>query len=64
MYQNRDNNSGKVFVQNQEIHTHGVGTPDLGLGAYRAGQIINQLIGKAVYDTDALEVFQKFGASS
>ncbi|HCN18518.1 MULTISPECIES: lysine N(6)-hydroxylase/L-ornithine N(5)-oxygenase family protein [Psychrobacter] len=64
MYQNRDNNRGKVFVQNQEIHTHGVGTPDLGLGAYRAGQIINQLIGKAVYDTDALEVFQKFGASS
>lgn len=64
MYQNRDNNSGKVFVQNQEIHTHGVGTPDLGLGAYRAGQIINQLVGKAVYDTDALEVFQKFGVSS
>ena len=45
MYQNRDNHSGKIFVQNQEIHTHGVGTPDLGLGAYRAGQIINQLIG-------------------
>lgn len=63
MYQNRDNHSGKIFVQNQEIHTHGVGTPDLGLGAYRAGQIINQLIGKTVYDTDALEVFQQFGAS-
>lgn len=64
VYQNHDNNSGKIFVQNQEIHTHGVGTPDLGLGAYRAGQIINQLIGKTVYDTDALEVFQQFGASS
>lgn len=63
MYQNRDNHSGKIFVQNQEIHTHGVGTPDLGLGAYRAGQIINQLIGKTVYNTDALEVFQQFGAS-
>ena len=64
VYQNQRHNSSKVFVQNQEIHTHGVGTPDLGLGAYRAGQIVNQLMGKRVYDTDALEVFQTFGASS
>lgn len=64
VYQKQASNGGKIFVQNQEIHTHGVGTPDLGLGAYRAGQIINQLMGKAVYDTDALAVFQKFGASS
>ena len=64
MYQKQINNSGKVFVQNQEIHTHGVGTPDLGLGAYRAGCIVNQLTGKTVYDTQALQVFQTFGASS
>lgn len=64
VYQSHDDKGGKVFVQNQEIHTHGVGTPDLGLGAYRAGQIINQLMGTAVYDTDALAVFQSFGASS
>ena len=25
---------GEVFVQNQELHSHGIGTPDLGLGAY------------------------------
>ncbi|MBZ1392949.1 lysine N(6)-hydroxylase/L-ornithine N(5)-oxygenase family protein [Psychrobacter pocilloporae] len=56
------NTTGKIFVQNQEIHTHGVGAPDLGLGAYRAGCIVNQLTGKQIYDTDALPVFQKFGA--
>jgi len=64
VYQKQASNSGKVFVQNQEIHTHGVGTPDLGLGAYRAGYIVNQLMGKTVYDTQALQVFQTFGASS
>lgn len=64
VYKNQAGNRGKVFVQNQEIHTHGVGTPDLGLGAYRAGCIVNQLTGKKVYDTQALQVFQIFGASS
>ncbi|SUD90812.1 lysine N(6)-hydroxylase/L-ornithine N(5)-oxygenase family protein [Psychrobacter phenylpyruvicus] len=54
---------GQVFVQNQEIHSHGVGAPDLGLGAYRAGYIINQLQGEQVYDTKALSVFQDFGIS-
>lgn len=53
---------GNIFVQNQEVHSHGVGAPDLGLGAYRAGCIINQLTGEQTYDTDALKVFQKFGA--
>ncbi len=53
---------GKVFVQNQELHSHGVGAPDLGLGAYRAGYIINQLTNKTIYDTEALQVFQQFGA--
>ena len=52
---------GKIFVLNQEIYTHGVGAPDLGLGAYRAGCIINQLTGEQTYDTDALKVFQNFG---
>lgn len=64
VYQKQASNSGKIFVQNQEIHTHGVGTPDLGLGAYRAGCIVNQLTSKKVYDTKALQVFQTFGASS
>ena len=62
-YQNAINNkkSGKILVQNKETHTHGVGAGDLGLGAYRAGCIVNQLAGKAIYDTQALKVFQTFG---
>lgn len=55
-------NTGKIFVQNQETHTHGVGAGDLGLGAYRSGCIINQLAGKSVYDTQSLQVFQTFGS--
>lgn len=60
-HQRDTSTDGKIFVQNQEVHTHGVGAPDLGLGAYRAGCIINQLTGEQTYDTDALKVFQKFG---
>lgn len=52
---------GEVFVQNQELHSHGIGTPDLGLGAYRAGVIANQILGEPYFDTQALTVFQTFG---
>lgn len=38
-----------LFVQNAEMHTHGVGTPDLGLGAYRAATILNAVTGRPVY---------------
>ncbi|WP_199507908.1 MULTISPECIES: lysine N(6)-hydroxylase/L-ornithine N(5)-oxygenase family protein [unclassified Psychrobacter] len=62
-YCDKRTHTGKIFVQNQEVHSHGVGAPDLGLGAYRAGYIINELLGVNKYDTDALEVFQDFGAA-
>ncbi len=38
-----------LYVQNAELHTHGVGTPDLGLGAYRAASILNSVAGREVY---------------
>ena len=63
-YQNYSKNakdSGRIFVQNKETHSHGVGAGDLGLGAYRAGYIANELMGRQVYDTEALEIFQRFG---
>lgn len=41
--------SAGLFVQNAEMHTHGVGTPDLGLGAYRAATILNAVTGRPVY---------------
>ncbi|ACU70731.1 L-lysine 6-monooxygenase (NADPH) [Catenulispora acidiphila DSM 44928] len=39
-----------VYAQNAERHTHGVGAPDLGLGAHRAAVILNALTGRTVYD--------------
>jgi lysine N6-hydroxylase len=38
-----------LYVQNAELHTHGIGTPDLGLGAYRAAEILNAVTGRPVY---------------
>ena len=58
---NSSKNGGRIFVQNKETHSHGVGAGDLGLGAYRASCIVNQLAGETIYDTGALEVFQTFG---
>lgn len=53
--------NGNIFVQNQEIHSHGVGTPDLGLGAYRAAMIINQLLEEPLYDIESKSnTFQHF----
>lgn len=54
----------QIFVQNGELHTHGVGAPDLGLGAHRNSVIINALAGKTVYPTDHCNVFQQFGIAA
>jgi len=39
-----------VYAQNAEQSTHGVGAPDLGLGAHRAAVILNAVTGRTVYD--------------
>lgn len=54
----------RLFVQNGEMHTHGVGAPDLGLGAYRNAVIINKLAQKEVYPVRKRNVFQHFGVHS
>jgi lysine N6-hydroxylase len=51
----------EIFVQNAELHTHGVGAPDLGLGAYRNSVIINTLTGREIYPVQKRNVFQQFG---
>lgn len=53
--------NNRIFVQNAELHTHGVGSPDLGLGCYRNAVIINQLAGQEVYPVRKRNVFQQFG---
>ncbi|MFC4076569.1 lysine N(6)-hydroxylase/L-ornithine N(5)-oxygenase family protein [Salinithrix halophila] len=50
-----------IFVQNGELHTHGVGAPDLGLGAYRNAKIIHAITGKEIYPVHPRSVFQTFG---
>ncbi|GAA0643536.1 SidA/IucD/PvdA family monooxygenase [Streptomyces thermocarboxydovorans] len=55
--------TGAVHVQNAEIHTHGVGAPDLGLAAWRSAVILNSLTGREVYPMPARTAFTTFGLS-
>lgn len=51
-----------LYAQNAELHTHGVGAPDLGLGAHRNCVIVNALTGREVYPVRERTVYQRFGA--
>ncbi|MDP9209359.1 MAG: lysine N(6)-hydroxylase/L-ornithine N(5)-oxygenase family protein [Actinomycetota bacterium] len=53
--------TGGLYVQNGELHTHGVGAPDLGLGANRAATIVNALTGREVYRLPGRSAFTDFG---
>ncbi|PHM70417.1 putative histamine N-monooxygenase [Xenorhabdus kozodoii] len=59
--QRLDKGQGLIFVQNAEIFQHGIGSPDLGLGAYRNGIIANQLLGREYYRLPQNSSFQSFG---
>ncbi len=56
-----DEGQGKIFVQNAETFQHGVGAPDLGLGAYRNATIINEILGQQHYPVPVNSSFQQFG---
>ena len=53
--------AGPLFVQNAESHTHGVGAPDLGLGAWRAATILSALTGRELLGPQE-PAFTSFGA--
>jgi lysine N6-hydroxylase len=53
--------TGTVYVQNAERHTHGVGSPDLGLAAWRSATILNSLTGKEPYPMPRRTAFTTFG---
>ncbi|MEU3101815.1 lysine N(6)-hydroxylase/L-ornithine N(5)-oxygenase family protein [Streptomyces griseoflavus] len=53
--------TGGVYVQNAELHTHGVGAPDLGLAAWRSATILNHVAGRPVYPLPARTAFTTFG---
>ncbi|MET9257899.1 lysine N(6)-hydroxylase/L-ornithine N(5)-oxygenase family protein [Streptomyces sp. NPDC048182] len=53
--------TGRIYVQNAETHTHGVGTPDLGLAAWRSATILNDLTGTEPYPLPDRTAFTTFG---
>lgn len=59
--QRSDGGAGQIFVHNAEIFQHGVGSPDLGIGAGRNAHIINQLLGRTHYRLLARSAFQHYG---
>lgn len=54
--------SGSLYVQNAELHTHGVGAPDLTLGAWRAATILNAVAGRPVLPVPERAAWTTFGA--
>ncbi|HEX5153919.1 MAG TPA: SidA/IucD/PvdA family monooxygenase [Parafilimonas sp.] len=55
-----DKTNNRIFVQNAELHTHGFNTPDLSLGPYRNGIILNSITGKELFKFGDSYVFQQF----
>ncbi|MFJ5102354.1 lysine N(6)-hydroxylase/L-ornithine N(5)-oxygenase family protein [Streptomyces sp. NPDC088554] len=53
--------SGALYVQNAELHTHGVGAPDLTLGAWRAATILNAVAGRTVLRVPERAAWTTFG---
>jgi lysine N6-hydroxylase len=56
--------TGGLYAQNAELHTHGVGTPDLGLGAHRAATILNSVCGSPVYRLPIRTAYTTFGLAA
>ncbi len=53
--------TGGLYVQNAERHSHGVGAPDLGLGAWRSAVILNAVHGPGTYPLPERTAFTTFG---
>lgn len=53
--------TGDVFVQNGEEHTHGFVAPDLGMGTLRNSVILASVLGREVYPVEKRIAFQEFG---
>ncbi|MEE1942395.1 lysine N(6)-hydroxylase/L-ornithine N(5)-oxygenase family protein [Streptomyces sp. TRM 70361] len=54
--------TGTLYVQNAELHTHGVGAPDLTLGAWRSAVILNSVAGRTVLSVPQRAAWTTFGA--
>lgn len=56
-----DHGQRDLFVQNAEVHTHGIVAPDLGMGAMRNSTILARVLGREVYPVERRIAFQEFG---
>ncbi|MEV0598837.1 SidA/IucD/PvdA family monooxygenase [Streptomyces sp. NPDC050315] len=57
-----DGVSGRVFVANAEIHSHGVSAPNLDIGAIRNATILNAITGRDAYRLPKRSAFTSFEA--
>ncbi|WP_312398995.1 lysine N(6)-hydroxylase/L-ornithine N(5)-oxygenase family protein [Sphingobacterium sp.] len=58
-----DKQQQEIFVQNAELQTHGIASPDLGMGAYRNSYILREILGRNIYPVEQAIAFQTFGSS-
>lgn len=56
-----DTTANEIFVQNAEVHTHGLVAPDLGMAAYRNSFLIREMLGRECYPVEDSIAFQEFG---
>ncbi|WP_016699291.1 lysine N(6)-hydroxylase/L-ornithine N(5)-oxygenase family protein [Actinoalloteichus spitiensis] len=54
--------TGRVFVSNADLHSHGVAAPDLGIGAVRNATILNAVTGRECYRPPRDTAFTRFAA--
>ncbi|MGV9885101.1 lysine N(6)-hydroxylase/L-ornithine N(5)-oxygenase family protein [Streptomyces sp. NPDC003006] len=54
--------TGRVFVANAEVHSHGVSSPNLDIGAVRNATILNAITGRETYRLPKRSAFTSFEA--
>jgi lysine N6-hydroxylase len=54
--------SGRIFVSNADLHSHGVAAPDLGIGAIRNATILNSITGRECFRLPKSTAFTTFAA--
>lgn len=52
--------TGRVFVANAEVHSHGVSSPNLDIGAVRNATILNAITGRETYRLPKRSAFTSF----
>jgi lysine N6-hydroxylase len=52
--------TGRLFVANADLHSHGVAAPDLGIGAIRNATILNSVAGREIFRLPKATAFTSF----